>query len=726
MEGEKQVHNKEIQAEWINEKESIPYESFFHCSRDALIVTNTDLKVIKINERARSALQCSVEACIGKSISDFLRLVPDEVFQYQMSLLKNKGTYNDDWLLNDDLGNSIHVEFEAMFDGGYYFFVIRDVTSYKKNEKDFLIATNLFQDVFTKVTDGILIFDVNSRLIDVNGAFLSIVGLQKEQLVGKVFHDMLSFEAKRKWLKDWNMVLNQDNVESSVELQIGGRTFFFDFSMYKNIYNQQLISVFKDVTEKKLIELQLKESKEIFAYIFEQAIDAIVLLNEDGIILEANDVACRIFELEKELLIGSQIDDFIMKKDKKFYQVSARFQQNGEIREELFYLMPNGQRKLLEFTSKKMDGTNKIITIFRNVSERYEMEVKLRKSEKRFRTIFDGMSDGLILWKDNEIFDINRAGAKILKLSKKRIIAMSLDKLIHYIPQKDKGLEKMLQKLEKQNNVEETLSFTNFDGKAMHLEFSTKKNLVSGLHLTVFKVVTEKLELQEQLRKSDTLSVVGELAAGIAHEIRNPMTALKGFIQLLESSVQGDFSNYFEIITSELKRIDLIITEFLILAKPQAVQYEEQDINTIVQETITLLSAESMLYNIVFVKQLYENPLLLYCEANQLKQVFINIVKNAIESMRSGGYITISTTLHNEKMVKVTISDEGCGISEEKVKRLGEPFYTTKDRGTGLGLMVSYKIIEEHKGWIEVESLLGKGTTFSILLPCHFDIDEEE
>ncbi|MEH6945303.1 ATP-binding protein [Bacillus sp. JJ722] len=612
------MHNKESQVNRMNEAESIPYETFFYRSRDALIITNTDLKVIKINERAKQVLQRSMDACIGTSIRDFLKLVPDEVFQYQMALLKNKGIYIDEWLMNDDLGNSIHVEFEAIFNKSYYLFVIREIASNQKNERDY------------------------------------------------------------------------------------------------------------DFTDKRLIEIQLKESKEIFAYIFEQAIDAIVLLNDDGIILEANDVACRIFELEKELLVGSQIEDFIMKKDKKFYQVNARFQQNGEIREELFYLMPNGQRKLLEFTSKKMDGTNKIITIFRNVSERYEMEVKLRKSERRFRTIFDGMSDGLILWKNNEIFDVNQAGAKVLKLSKKRIKTMSLEELFRYIPQKDKGLEKMLQKLEKQNNVEDILSFTNFDGKMMHLEFSTKKNLVSGLHLTVFKVVTEKLELQEQLRKSDTLSVVGELAAGIAHEIRNPMTALKGFIQLLQSSIQEDFSNYFEIITSELKRIDLIITEFLILAKPQAVQYEEQDINTIVQETITLLSAESMLYNIVFEKQLYEKPLLLYCEANQLKQVFINIVKNAIESMRSGGCITISTVLHNEKMVKITISDEGCGISEEKVKRLGEPFYTTKDRGTGLGLMVSYKIIEEHNGWIEVESLVGKGTTFSIFLPCYLDTDYEE
>lgn len=115
----------------------------------------------------------------------------------------------------------------------------------------------------------------------------------------------------------------------------------------------------------------------------------------------------------------------------------------------------------------------------------------------------------------------------------------------------------------------------------------------------MFRDVTERKELEERLRKSDTLHVVGELAAGIAHEIRNPMTALKGFIQLLKGSIQeGDHSLYFNVITSELKRIESIITEFLILAKPQAIMYEKKDVVRIMQDTMDLLHAQANLDNV--------------------------------------------------------------------------------------------------------------------------------
>lgn len=222
--------------------------------------------------------------------------------------------------------------------------------------------------------------------------------------------------------------------------------------------------------------------------------------------------------------------------------------------------------------------------------------------------------------------------------------------------------------------------------------------------------------MEECLRKSDTLNVVGELAAGIAHEIRNPMTALKGFIQLLQGSIKEDHSLYFNVITSELKRIESIITEFLILAKPQAVRFEQKNIIKIMKDTIDLLNAQAILVNVQIYLE-YENVPDIYCEPNQLKQVFINILKNAIEVMPNGGNIFVSIHRKNDKWVQIAIQDEGPGISKDKLKRLGEPFYTTKDRGTGLGLMVSYKIIEEHKGKVKVKSKVGHGTTFYISLP---------
>lgn len=202
------------------------------------------------------------------------------------------------------------------------------------------------------------------------------------------------------------------------------------------------------------------------------------------------------------------------------------------------------------------------------------------------------------------------------------------------------------------------------------------------------------------------------------------MTALKGFIQLLKGSVEGDYALYFNVITSELKRIESIITEFLILAKPQAIMYEEKHVTQIMRDTIDLLNAQANLSNVQMQLDLIDDIPPIYCEPNQLKQVFINILKNAIEVMPDGGNIFVTIKALDQDHVLISLKDEGIGMTEDKLKRLGEPFYTTKERGTGLGLMVSYKIIEEHQGEIMVESEEGKGTVFHITLPVRQNAEE--
>ncbi len=253
-------------------------------------------------------------------------------------------------------------------------------------------------------------------------------------------------------------------------------------------------------------------------------------------------------------------------------------------------------------------------------------------------------------------------------------------------------------------------------GQTKQFDFLSRPDIIKGVHLTVFRDITDKLKMEEQLKKSDTLNVVGELAAGIAHEIRNPMTALKGFIQLLEGSVKGEYDSYFQVISSELQRIETIITDFLILAKPQAISYQVKQVNTVLSETLDLMSAQAAMNNIQFHTQYGELPLI-QCEANQLKQVFINLIKNAIEAMPGGGIIEVSSESFFDNHILISIKDHGMGIPNSVLKKLGEPFYTTKEKGTGLGLMVTYKIIEEHAGWIEVDSKEGEGTLFQLYLP---------
>ncbi len=472
------------------------------------------------------------------------------------------------------------------------------------------------------------------------------------------------------------------------------------------------------------MEEKLLKSEERFREIFENAMDAIIIWADDGEIVRANESACRIFELPMHSLIGKKLTDFLVKSDKRYRPTRRRYIRNHEIREELLFKMANGQYKELEFTSKHAVLEGQHLTILRNVSDRKRMEQELRESELKFRKVFNGSMDGIVLF-DNQyrIIEVNPSASELLQLKDDHLTEMNLFHIL--APYQIENLAQPAEAMSLDEMDNEVPFVLNHPDQRI-LEFSFKRNIIHNMNLAIFRDVTERKELEERVRKSDTLHVVGELAAGIAHEIRNPMTALKGFIQLLKGNIEGEYSLYFNVITSELKRIESIITEFLILAKPQAIVYEEKNVVQIVKDTMDLLHAQANLGNVQMHLNVLDEIPLIYCEQNQLKQVFINILKNAIEVMPRKGNVYVSIQRKGEEHIVISLRDEGCGMAEDKLKRLGEPFYTTKERGTGLGLMVSYKIIEEHQGTIEVESEEGVGTVFHLTLPLRQQKQEGE
>lgn len=227
--------------------------------------------------------------------------------------------------------------------------------------------------------------------------------------------------------------------------------------------------------------------------------------------------------------------------------------------------------------------------------------------------------------------------------------------------------------------------------------------------------ITKQKFTEEMNLKWEKLGMVGHLAAGIAHEVRNPLTAVKGFVQLMEET--NTDGSYADIVMEQLDRIEEIVDELLLLAEPhQDDDKNPADLNKVLSEVIHLLKAEARRHNCMIQYKVMDRPLPVVCKTDEIKHVIINLVKNSIEAMPDGGTVHLAAWGAGEGAV-IEVRDEGIGIPEERLPRLGEPFYSNKEKGTGMGLMKSFKIIERHEGSIEFESEVGKGTTARIWLP---------
>lgn len=232
------------------------------------------------------------------------------------------------------------------------------------------------------------------------------------------------------------------------------------------------------------------------------------------------------------------------------------------------------------------------------------------------------------------------------------------------------------------------------------------------------RVEDEIKNYEDRLRQSEKLSIVGQLAAGIAHEIRNPLTTLKGFTQILEQDLSHDErrTEYLRIMGNELSRIQQILDELLVLAKPQAVTLSRINIEVVLREVIAFMTPQALIQSITIEAKLDSNCPPIQGVANQLKQVFINIMKNAFEAMSAGGTMKIILS-HEHTTVRVQFQDSGEGIPLDRLPRLGEPFYTTKEHGTGLGLLITKRIVDSHNGTLQISSEVGSGTTIIVSMP---------
>lgn len=285
----------------------------------------------------------------------------------------------------------------------------------------------------------------------------------------------------------------------------------------------------------------------------------------------------------------------------------------------------------------------------------------------------------------------------------------------------------------------ETL-LTNHEGGKIYLGFSfspltdPEASLIG--HTLIFQDITKFKEMEEQMKRVDKMAAVGALAAGMAHEIRNPLASLSGSIQMLKTELTLDDpqQHLMEITLRESERLNALITDFLLFAQPPQSHKIVYPIGKILEETLDLfIHSPSFHDGIRILRPSPHEGIRISIDPDQMKQVFWNLFINAAQSMSNGGEIqvhlgkgnalgitslSLSPPVRDKEWVKVSIVDSGKGIPLEEKEKIFEPFFTTKENGTGLGLSIVHKIVENHKGLIKVDSELGRGSTFTIFLPA--------
>ncbi|WP_123042792.1 two-component system sensor histidine kinase NtrB [Cohnella candidum] len=238
----------------------------------------------------------------------------------------------------------------------------------------------------------------------------------------------------------------------------------------------------------------------------------------------------------------------------------------------------------------------------------------------------------------------------------------------------------------------------------------------------LFRDVSHLVMLEEQIRRSDRLKTIGQIAAGTAHEIRNPLTSMRGFMQLLEKSLSDrdmvKEHGFVTIMLSELDRVNELVSEFLLLSKPKEVHLASMRAGAVLQEILPVICNEAIMYGVTVQYDPKPGLPAIWVDKEQLKQVFLNIAKNAIEAMSGGGTLIIREKYGQDKpgRLAVLIRDTGPGIPPDVRERIFDPFFTTKHQGTGLGLSICQRIVHDLGGHIEVASDAG-GTCFTVWLP---------
>lgn len=585
-----------------------------------------------------------------------------------------------------------------------------------------------------RTTDSVFITDKNGITLEVNRKFEELYRITRDQIVGRMIQ--LGPDSAAAIEKALANAANGEEVAipGIRRFREDGTTFLVDIvvsAMYDDAGEIfAFIVVENDVADKLSVEHKLLESEERYRVLVHNLPESILVYRNLRIEF-VNPAACQLLgAIVPEQLLGRHVREFMHLDEWEKYDLidderlcvcpTPGVKQVRAVRLDKTVIHIEANPVPIEYK-----GQAAVQIIFRDVTEEKLAKEKLAAKEKELSRILKLSPEPIVLHQSGIITFVNDMGIKLLR-------GTSIDQFVgrpvlclFCESQHPDVVERMKRVVESEEYMEFVeLKLKPLEGEVIDVEVASicvYKHMEQPVIQIVIRDLTDRKRAEELVRRSDKLSVAGELAAGVAHEIRNPLTALRGFMQLLKEKN----TDYVDIMLMEIDRISYIVNEFIGMAKPQALNFISSNLTQLIDSVITFMQPQALLFNVQM--KLAVAPgcerTAIECEPNQIKQVFMNVLKNAIESMPRGGIVSIFVS-ETEGGMLTRIVDQGVGIPEERLGRIGEPFFSLKESGTGLGLMVCNRIVEAHKGKLAISSVVGSGTTIEITLPVRLDAED--
>ena len=390
----------------------------------------------------------------------------------------------------------------------------------------------------------------------------------------------------------------------------------------------------------------------------------------------------------------------------------------AEIKQEE-WSFPDGQTYLVHYYPfTDVDGTELLLAFGFDVTEQKKMQEELLLSEERFSKAFMASPYAMTIstLEEGELIDVSDSFCCLVKSNRNETLGKTLLELGYWLNPHDVTLIK--HKIINNEPIREMeVYFRRSTGEERLGLYTAERFDIKGepCVLSIMTDITHRKEMEVEMIRLERLGLVGEMAAGIAHEIRNPMTTVRGFLQILkENEKYINEGEYFELMIAELDRANSIITDYLSLAKNKMVVLRPINLKSILMNIMPLLQAAAVIRDQYIRLEMEEVPNLLLDE-KEIRQLVLNLVNNALEAMPEGKAVIIRTYTKDENVI-LAVQDQGWGIGQELLEKLGTPFFTTKEQGTGLGLAVCFGIAARHQARVEIETS-PQGTTFFVCFP---------